>query len=48
MKAKMKVRHQGETKASQLGWHPTETPIFYRLPIHIIKKRENMYKRGGD
>jgi len=48
IKTKRKVRHQGESETSQLGWHPTETPILYRLPIHIIKnKGKNMYKRGG-
>ena len=30
-KAKRKVGYPGESKASQLGWHPTDSPILYRL-----------------
>jgi len=47
-KAKRKVRHRGETEASQLGWHPTETPSSTAIPIHnIIKKGEKYVQVGG-
>jgi len=48
-KAKRKMRYQGETEASQLGWHPTERPpSSTAFPIRsIIKKREKYIQEGG-
>jgi len=41
------VRYQGETEASQLGWHPDPHPLPPFQYVVLLKKREKYKQEGG-
>jgi len=52
-KAKRKVRHPRESGASQLGWHPTNTPSStafsirtFKIPKRQLNKNEKFTLKG--